>query len=213
MSSSRGIPGCIESTWSAPPAQSTFSPTTTTGSSFKAWQEAVDLNAPTATVESYPTEPGFIRASVELVKEGLAQATGDTRVLFSAHGLPEKTIRAGDPYRSQVEQTAAAIGEHLGSVGWSVCYQSRVGPLRWIGPSTESEIRRAAADKVGVVLYPLSFVSEHSETLVELDIDYRHLARDAGVPTYVRVPTVGTHPLFIHGLANLVRAALWSTTS
>ena len=61
----------------------------------------------TATVESYPTEPGFIRASVELVKEGLAQATGDTRVLFSAHGLPEKTIRAGDPYRSQVEQTAA----------------------------------------------------------------------------------------------------------
>ena len=94
-----------------------------------------------------------------------------------------------------------------------MCYQSRVGPLRWIGPSTESEIRRAAADKVGVVLYPLSFVSEHSETLVELDIDYRHLARETGVPSYIRVPTVGTHPLFIHGLANLVRAALWSTTS
>jgi len=98
-------------------------------------------------------------------------------------------------------------------VEWSVCYQSRVGPLKWIGPPTEAEIRRAGADKTGVVLYPLSFVSEHSETLVELDIDYRRLAEQAGVPKYIRVPTVGTHPQFIHGLANLVRAALWSTKS
>jgi ferrochelatase len=188
--------------------------TTTTGSSVKAWNAAAgDLKAPTVSVESYPTEPGFIRASVELVKEGLAQTKGPTRVLFSAHGLPEKTIKAGDPYQSQVEQTAAAIGEHLGNVDWSVCYQSRVGPLRWIGPSTDSEIARAGREKTNVVLCPLSFVSEHSETLVELDIDYRHLARDAGVPSYIRVPTVGTHPLFIHGLANLVKAALWSTTS
>jgi protoporphyrin/coproporphyrin ferrochelatase len=188
--------------------------TTTTGSSLKAWQDAtMELKVPTATVESYPTEPGFIRASVELIKEGLAQVSGARRVLFSAHGLPEKTIKAGDPYQSQVEQTAAAISEHLGPVGWSVCYQSRVGPLRWIGPSTEQEIRRAGHDKTGVVLYPLSFVSEHSETLVELDIDYRRLAREAGVPNYIRVPTVGTHPQFIHGLANLVRAALWSGSS
>ena len=141
--------------------------TTTTGSSFTAWKAAADFKAPTTEVESYPTEPGFIRASVELIKEGLGKTSGATRVLFSAHGLPEKIIKAGDPYQTQVEQTAAAIGEHLGTVDWSVCYQSRVGPLRWIGPSTESEIRRAAADKVGVVLYPISFVSEHSETLVE----------------------------------------------
>jgi ferrochelatase len=93
-------------------------------------------------------------------------------------------------------------------VDWSVCYQSRVGPLKWIGPSTDAEIQRAGADKMRVVLYPLSFVSEHSETLVELDIDYRHLAKEAGVPVYVRVPTVGTHPLFIGGLARLVRDAL-----
>jgi ferrochelatase len=187
--------------------------TTTTASSFKAWQAAADFRAPTARVESYPTEPGFIRASVELIKQGLAQVNGPVRVLFSAHGLPEKTVKSGDPYQGQVEQTAQAIGEHLGSIEWSVCYQSRVGPLRWIGPSTESEIERAGRDKVSVVLYPLSFVSEHSETLVELDIDYRRLADQAGVPTYIRVPTVGTHPLFIHGLANLVKAALWSTTS
>ncbi len=188
--------------------------TTTTGSSVRAWNAATSgFKVPTVSVDSYPTEPGFIRASVELVKEGLAQAQGAVRVLFSAHGLPEKTIKAGDPYQTQVEQTAATIGEHLGTLDWSVCYQSRVGPLRWIGPSTEAEIQRAGRDKTGIVLYPLSFVSEHSETLVELDIDYRRLANESGVPSYVRVPTVGTHPLFIHGLANLVKAALWSTTS
>jgi len=188
--------------------------TTTTASSFAAWKKAATFKVPTVEVESYPTEPGFIRASIELVKQGLADAgDGPKRVLFSAHGLPEKIIKRGDPYQSQVEQTAAAIGEHLDGVDWSVCYQSRVGPLKWIGPSTESEIRRAASDGRNVVLYPLSFVSEHSETLVELDIDYRHLAEQAGVPKYVRVPTVGTHPQFIDGLANLVRAALCSTRS
>ena len=188
--------------------------TTTTASSFAAWKKASIFKAPTVEIESYPTEPGYVRASIELVKQGLAEAgDGPKRVLFSAHGLPEKIIKAGDPYQRQIEQTAAAIGQHLDGVDWSVCYQSRVGPLKWIGPPTEAEIRRAGNDKVGIVLYPLSFVSEHSETLVELDIDYRHLAEQAGVPRYVRVPTVGTHPQFIHGLANLVRAALWSTRS
>ena len=130
------------------------------------------------------------------------------RVLFSAHGLPERVVKAGDPYQRQVEQTANAIAAVIDGLDWSVCYQSRVGPLKWIGPSTEAEIARAGAEKKSVVLYPLSFVSEHSETLVELDIDYRALAGKAGVPTYVRVPAVGTHPLFIQGLAKLVRDAL-----
>ncbi len=188
--------------------------TTTTGSSFKAWNDAAKFGVPTAEVTSYPTETGFIAASVDLVKQGLADAgAGAKRVLFSAHGLPEKIIKAGDPYQSQVEQTAAAIAGKIDGLDWSVCYQSRVGPLKWIGPSTGDEIRRAAADKVGVVLYPLSFVSEHSETLVELDIDYRRLAQQSGIATYIRVPTVGTHPLFIAGLANLVRGALCSTKS
>jgi ferrochelatase len=188
--------------------------TTTTASSFNAWKKASSFGVPTVEIGSYPTEPGFIRASVELVKQGLAEAgDGPRLVLFSAHGLPEKIIRAGDPYQAQVEQTAAAIGQHLEGIEWSVCYQSRVGPLKWIGPPTEAEIRRAGAGKTSIVLYPLSFVSEHSETLVELDIDYRHLAAQAGVPKYIRVPTVGTHPQFIHGLANLVGASLWSTKS
>ena len=189
--------------------------TTTTGSAFKAWRATVArLNTPTHSVRSYPTDEGFISASVELVKQGLADAGAKpVRLLFSAHGLPERIIKAGDPYQTQVEETARAIAARLDNVDWVVCYQSRVGPLKWIGPSTESEIHRAATDKVGIVLYPLSFVSEHSETLVELDIEYRHLADKAGVTTYVRVPTVGTHPLFISGLARLVRSAMWPTNS
>lgn len=188
--------------------------TTTTASSFAAWKKAVTFKVPTVEIENYPTEPGFIRASIEMVKQGLAEVSGmPVRVLFSAHGLPEKVIKSGDPYQRQVEETAAAIAQHLDGVDWAVCYQSRVGPLKWIGPSTDAEIRRAAADRKSIVLYPLSFVSEHSETLVELDIEYRHLAEQAGVPKYVRVPAVGTHPQFIHGLANLIRAALWSTSS
>jgi ferrochelatase len=183
--------------------------TTTTASSFKEWNDTASFRVPTKTIDSYPTEPGFIAASIELVKQGLADAgAGARRVLFSAHGLPERVIKAGDPYQAEVEQTAKAIADGLGEIDWSICYQSRVGPLKWIGPSTEAEIRRAGADKVGVVVYPLAFVSEHSETLVELDIDYRHLAKKVGIPSYIRVPTVGTHPLFIAGLARLVRDAL-----
>jgi ferrochelatase len=183
--------------------------TATTASSFKAWNELAKFKVPTSVVKDYPTELGFIAASAALLNEGLAQAgIGPKRVLFSAHGLPERVVKAGDPYQSQVEQTAKAIADVIGGLDWSVCYQSRVGPLKWIGPPTDEEVIRAGADKVSVVLYPLSFVSEHSETLVELDIDYRHLAEMAGVPTYIRVPTVGTHPLFIAGLARLVRDAL-----
>ena len=183
--------------------------TTTTASSFRAWHDRSPFKVPTAAIESYPVEPGFISASVELVKQGLADAgEGKKRVLFSAHGLPERIVKAGDPYQAQVEQTAAAIAAGFEGLDWSICYQSRVGPLRWIGPSTEKEITRAGADKVKAVVYPLSFVSEHSETLVELDIEYRHLAAREGVPDYVRVPAVGTHPLFIEGLARLVRDAL-----
>lgn len=183
--------------------------TATTASSFKAWNDLARFKVPTKTIDSYPVEPGFIAASVELLQQGMTQAGRQpVRVLFSAHGLPERVIKSGDPYQSQVEQTANAIASAMGLVDWSVCYQSRVGPLKWIGPSTDAEIERAGRDKRGVVLYPLSFVSEHSETLVELDIEYRHLATRKGVTTYIRVPTVGTHPLFIGGLANLVRSVM-----
>jgi len=115
-------------------------------------------------------------------------------------------VKAGDPYQFQCERTAAAIVAKLGipDLDWLVCYQSRVGPMKWIGPSTDEAIRKAANDKMPVVVAPIAFVSEHSETLVEIEIEYRKLASDVGVPYFVRVPTVDAAQPFIAELAALV---------
>ena len=189
--------------------------TTTTASSLSVWTHEAKrsrLRSDSVTVCCYPSEAGFVAALADLTRQGVetARAHGRPRILFSAHGLPEKVIKAGDPYQWQVERTAAAVMHRLGDIGAEsiVCYQSRVGPLKWIGPPTEEEIERAGADKVPVVVVPLAFVSEHSETLVELDIEYAELAHEVGVPHYVRVPTVSTHREFIAGLAALTRSAL-----
>jgi ferrochelatase len=188
--------------------------TTTTASSHKDWERAAraaGLMVPTRTLCCYPTAQGFIAAMAELIRPALAEArkAGRPRVLFSAHGLPKKVVNAGDPYQWQVEQTAAAIVHALGEPGldWVVCYQSRVGPLEWIAPYTDAEIDRAGRDHVPLVVMPVAFVSEHSETLVELDIEYRERAHKQGVPLYLRVPTVAAHGAFIEELARLVRSA------
>lgn len=185
--------------------------TTTSRSSFRKWHEEAakaGLNVPTETICCYPDEPGLIAAMAELVRTGhdQAAAAGKPRVLFSAHGLPQRVVDKGDPYPLHVEQTARAVARATGlaELDWVVCYQSRVGPLKWIGPSTEEELERAGEDKVPVVVVPIAFVSEHSETLVELDIEYRHRAEELGVPAYVRVPAVGHHHAFITGLARLI---------
>lgn len=199
--------------------------TTTTQSSFDDWARAatkVGLDAPTSAICCYPTEPGLIEAHAALLEASLTRAraaaseNGRVRVLFSAHGLPKKVIEKGDPYQWQIEQTAEAVAERLRvrlgleaseAFEWTVCYQSRVGPLEWIGPSTEAEIRRAGEEGVALVLTPIAFVSEHSETLVELDIEYRELAETSGVPVYERVPALGVETNFIAALARLVEAA------
>ena len=185
--------------------------TTTTASSVLAWRQsarALKLNVPTRSICCYPEAPGFIRAAVDLIEPALAQAKtyGHPRLLLSAHGLPETVVKGGDPYQIQCEMTAKAIVSAIGQpdLDWSLCYQSRVGPMKWIGPSTGEEIRRAGQDKVPVVIAPVAFVSEHSETLVEIEIEYRKLAGDVGVPYFRRVPTVATAPSFIETLANLV---------
>ncbi|MBI3702793.1 MAG: ferrochelatase [Rhizobiales bacterium] len=187
--------------------------TTTTGSSCAAWARAASragLTAPVHTICCYPAELGFIAALAALTRVALNAAPARSRVLFSAHVLPKRVVDGGDPYQWQVEQTAASVVDALGIVGldWQVCYQSRVGPLEWIGPYTDDEIARAGRERVPLVVVPIAFVSEHSETLVELDITYRKHAAAAGVPYYARVPTVGTRPAFIAGLADLVRRTL-----
>jgi protoporphyrin/coproporphyrin ferrochelatase len=190
--------------------------TTTTASSLDDWDEAAaraGLTAHRSRVCCYPWADGFVETIAASVRAALAEKKPgvDYRLLLSAHGLPKRVIEKGDPYRWQVEKTAAAVVEKLGidDLDWSVCYQSRVGPLEWIGPATDAEIRRAGADGKAVVLAPIAFVSEHSETLVELDMDYAELAHRSGVPDYRRVPTVGAGPDFIAALAGLVLAAAW----
>ena len=187
---------------------------TTTGSSVTDWNDAakkVGLNKPTFLVGCYPTNARFIAAHVKLVRATLdsAATAHGTRVLFSAHGLPEKIIAGGDPYQWQVEQTAAAIVKELAShrLDWQVCYQSRVGPLRWTGPSTEELIVQAGAERKSVIVVPIAFVSEHSETLVELDIEYAEMARRAGVPSYKRVDTLGVCDDFLDALREMVEGA------
>ena len=192
--------------------------TTTTGSSITDWQQAADnagLVAPTDMICCYPKDPGWINAQCDLISKAL-ESCDDTlpiRILFSAHGLPKKIIEKGDPYQWQIEQTCAGILDGLKGAGkdhldHAICYQSRVGRLEWIGPSLDTELRRAAKHRVGVVVVPIAFVSEHSETLVELDIEYRDMARDLGIVDYVRVSAVATHDSFIKGLAGLVHTAL-----
>jgi protoporphyrin/coproporphyrin ferrochelatase len=187
--------------------------TTTTASSLALWEREAArqaLRCPTHTVRSYPAAGGLIAALAGRIGEALEVTEGPARLLMSAHGLPLKTVRAGDPYPQEIENTAAAVVEALARPGldWRVCYQSRVGPLAWLGPSVEEELQRAARDQIGVVVAPISFVSEHSETLVELDRDYRRVAENYGVPFYLRVPTVGTDPRFIAALAQLIREAV-----
>ena len=189
--------------------------TATTGSSLTAWRRAArkaGLRAPTAAIGCYPADPAFIAAHAALIEAAIAALPPDTpwRLLLSAHGLPKRTVARGDPYQWQVERTAERIVEALPrrEVDWRVCYQSRVGPLKWIGPSIDDEIGHAGADGRAVVVAPIAFVSEHSETLVELDIEYRAVAERRGVPRYVRVPALGTHPDFIAALGRLVRRAL-----
>lgn len=192
--------------------------TATTWSSLGEWQEAakkLEMDIPTSMICCYPVNSGFIEASAALVRTAYADMSAQAasrgfkapRVLFSAHGLPEDIIRGGDPYQWQCEKTAAAIAAATGiaDLDWQICYQSRVGPKKWLKPATDEALHKAAHDNVPVLIYPSAFVSEHVETLVEIEEEYRELAHKIGVPLFGRVPTVSEHAIFIKGLADMVR--------
>ena len=193
--------------------------TTTTGSSFTDWRHAaakIGLVANVTTICCYHSDPEFIAASAATLRHHYDEARAaldpaiPLRVLYSAHGLPESIIKSGDPYQHQIEQTAAHLTAASGipAADTVICYQSRATPQKWIGPSTDEEVERAGHDKVALLVVPLAFVSEHSETLVELDVEYRDLALKHQVPGYFRVPTQNSDPGFIAALVKLVRRAL-----
>ncbi len=190
--------------------------TTTTGSSLTAWREAAakcGLVKPTCSLCCYYSDEGFISAIAEIVRKSWEKARSSLpddqslRILFSAHGLPKIIIDGGDPYQFQIERSVAGVVQRLGirDLDYVTCYQSRATPQEWIGPSTEEEIERAGRDGVAVLVVPIAFVSEHAETLVELDIDYKELAERAGLPGYFRAPAPNADPGFIAALAGLVR--------
>ena len=189
--------------------------TTTTGSSITAWKKAskaVGLETSSRIICCYPSLPGFIKSHVQLIDGVFSTIKQPCRILFSAHGLPKRIIEGGDPYQWQVELTASSIAEHFvkqygPSVRWTVCYQSRVGPLEWITPSTEEELKKAGQLGESIVVAPIAFVSEHSETLVELDITFQKLAIKFGVREYRRVPTLSLSEVFISSLVELIESA------
>ena len=192
---------------------------TTTGSSFSDWRKRaleMGLHKSTYSICCYATQEKWAEAQADLLKKEmeLFQNVNKVRILFSAHGLPKKIIERGDPYQWQIEQSAKTIATiaRISDDQWKICYQSRVGPLEWIKPSLDDELQRAARDKAAVIILPIAFVSEHSETLVELDIEYKNIANNLGLSGYRRVPAVGTHPTFIEGLRDLALTAFEQKT-
>jgi len=185
----------------------------TSGSSIKEWIDVCkkeNLTSETKIICCYPTEKDFILSYANLIKERIdLKKLSETILIFSAHGLPENKIKQGDPYQWQVEHTVKELVKNLEikNLNYILSYQSRVGPLKWIEPSTETVIKNEANKQKTIIVVPVAFVSEHSETLVELDIEYKKLAVENGSKEYIRVPTVTCNHDFINSLKSSILIA------
>lgn len=188
----------------------------TTGSSRNAFDRALaqpryqNMNFNVAHIESYPDDPGYLDAMTAMVSEALDRIPSDRRdgtvVLFSAHGLPQKFIDEGDPYVEHIEATRQGILDRLRIPNRQLlAYQSRTGPVKWLGPGTEEAIAELGHEGVkDLLVVPLSFVSDHIETMYEVDILFAETAKAAGITGYFRPDALNTHPLFIDALKQLV---------
>jgi protoporphyrin/coproporphyrin ferrochelatase len=180
----------------------------TSGSSIKEWNEVCkknNYNIKTSVICCYPTDKNFINAHTKEILKKIKNLN-NFKLIFSAHGLPEKNIKKGDPYQWQIESSVRKIVDNLKleNLDWILSYQSRVGPLKWIGPSTDNVIINHSKEGKHIVIVPIAFVSEHSETLVELDIEYKKLAKDNGCKNYTRVPALGINEDFIGAMSELI---------
>jgi ferrochelatase len=192
----------------------------TTGSSLLELRELVTRRGSNVRLEeitSYATDPAYVAALARCVEEGIAKArgegapgNGEPLLLFSAHGLPQRIVDAGDPYEREIRATLAAVLAKIASFGWKgehqLSFQSRAGPVKWLEPSTEHAIGELARRGVKrVVVVPISFVSDHIETVHEIDLLFGRRARELGITTFVRAPPLDVRPDFIDALAALVR--------
>jgi ferrochelatase len=186
---------------------------TTTASSFLEFETLLSTKDKDKCrkIKSYQTHPLFIKAHVELLKNAFQslQDLNNTTVLFSAHGIPEDLVlKKGDPYQKHVEESVDAICKFFPNLNYKLCYQSKVGPKKWLTPNTSDCIIEESQKNKEIVVVPIAFVSDHSETLVELDIDFKELALKHGAKNYVRVPSLNSHTLFIECLANIVHSTI-----
>lgn len=190
----------------------------TSGSSFrlleKLWKEDPELQQIEYTViPSWYQEPSYLQAMSQLIAQELSQFPNpnEITIFFSAHGVPVSYVEeAGDPYQKEIEECTKLIMRTLNRPNpHTLAYQSRVGPVEWLKPYTEDKIPELGAQGIkDLVVVPISFVSEHIETLQEIDIEYRELAEESGIHNFRRIPALNTHPLFIDSLTNLVTNAL-----
>ncbi|MGF1602158.1 MAG: ferrochelatase [Thermosynechococcaceae cyanobacterium] len=190
----------------------------TSGSSFRELEQLWSLDPELKQIEytvipSWYNSPGYIEAMAHLIRMTMEKVThpSQAHVFFSAHGVPVSYIEeAGDPYQREIEECADLIMKKLNDgQDYTLAYQSRVGPVEWLQPYTDEAIRELADQGTQeLVVVPISFVSEHIETLEEIDIEYREIAEAAGIKTFARVPAPNTAPVFIQALAELVLKAL-----
>jgi protoporphyrin/coproporphyrin ferrochelatase len=181
--------------------------TTTTKTAIEEWNKFAKNKFTKAKITSvccYNIENNFINSHVELIKNNIDNSDIKTKILFSAHGLPQKIVDNGDPYQYQIEKTTEAIMQKIDDkIDHVICYQSKVGPLKWLEPSTDTEIKNAIKDGYRIIIVPIAFISEHSETLVELDMQYKEMAQELGCVSYIRIPAVGINDNFINSLSNI----------
>ncbi len=182
----------------------------TTGSSLDDLQrqnQQGGYNLPIHTIRSWPEQPTYIDCLATRIQEGLARFEEPAQVVYSAHSLPKKFIAEGDPYVKEVKQTIAAI-EHLTQIPGKLCYQSRSGPVEWLEPSTpDMLIQLAEQGCKNILMVPIAFVSDHIETLYEIDMLYKNQARELGM-SLLSTPGLNDDPQFIAALRDLVLAAL-----
>ncbi len=180
--------------------------TTTTLSSIEHWYKywnKIQHDAKIRTVCCYYDQSNFLSTCRNIIESDLRKSYGKTKILFSAHGLPVSVIKKGDPYQWQIETCVQHIMKSL-TTQYVICYQSKATPVEWLTPSTEDSIIQAYKDGFEtIIVVPIAFVSEHAETLVELDIEYKELADKIGIKHYIRSPALNTNPEFIKCLAQM----------
>lgn len=193
----------------------------TSGSSFRVleemWRNDPQLQKIEYTlIPSWYNHPDYLSAMADLIKQELQQFEHPEKVhiFFSAHGVPKTYVtEAGDPYQEEIEQCTELIMKTLNTGNPHIlAYQSKVGPVEWLKPYTEDALEELGANNIkDLLVVPISFVSEHIETLQEIDLEYREVAEEVGITNFKRVPALNTHPIFIEALSNLTTTALEKT--